>query len=57
MLLDVVIEKLRADLLWRGPAGKTLGHVVLERSIAEEVLAALCALRERCTRQEAKHDD
>lgn len=36
-----VIAKIRADLAWRGPGGKCLGHVVLERRAAELMLAAL----------------
>ena len=32
-------EKIISDLDWRGPNGKSMGHVVLTRRQAEEVLA------------------
>jgi hypothetical protein len=35
-----VLNKIRADLEWRGPSGKPrLGHIVLEREDAEVLLA------------------
>jgi hypothetical protein len=39
--LDKVIAKLRADLAWRGPTGRTAGVIVLNREQAEIVLKAL----------------
>jgi len=35
------IEKIVADLEWRGPNGKAMGHVVLTRTQAERVLIDL----------------
>jgi hypothetical protein len=34
-----VLNKIRADLLWRGQGDKPLGHVVLPRADAEVLLA------------------
>jgi hypothetical protein len=34
-----VLEKIRADLAWRGPGDKPLGNIVLPRADAEVLLA------------------
>jgi hypothetical protein len=34
-----VLNKIRADLLWRGPGDKPLGNIVLPRADAEVLLA------------------
>jgi hypothetical protein len=38
MNADEVIEKIKADLAWRGPTGRAAGHVVLTREQAEALL-------------------
>lgn len=35
---DQAIAKIRHELDWRGPTGKTMGHVVMERKLAEALL-------------------
>ncbi len=40
---EAATKKIETDLAWRGPNGKTLGHVVLAREMAEQVFVALTA--------------
>jgi len=35
------IDTIKSALAWRGPTGRTMGHVVLTRDEAEEILALL----------------
>jgi len=39
------VEKIVSDLEWRGPNGKTMGHVVLTREQAEDLLKEIGQLR------------
>jgi len=32
------VDKIVADLAWRGPNGKAMGHIVLTRTQAEQVM-------------------
>jgi hypothetical protein len=43
--LDDALEKLRADLDWRGPGGKTQGTICLPRELALTVLEMLEGLK------------
>jgi hypothetical protein len=45
------IEKIIDDLAWRGPNGRLMGHVVLTRAQAEEVLAEIEQLRSGVVKQ------
>jgi hypothetical protein len=45
MSLAKLAEKLAADLAWRGPGGRPLGHILLTRAEAELILAALGRLQ------------
>ena len=40
-----VLAKIAADLAWRGPGGRPLGHILLTRAEAELILAALGRLQ------------
>jgi len=39
--LEMAIAEIHSQLLWRGPSGRTLAHVVLPREVAE-ILAKRC---------------
>ena len=41
-MIDVVAE-IAAQLAWRGPSGKPLGHIVLDREQAQALLRMLDA--------------
>ena len=41
MTVADVFAKIAADLAWRGPGGRPLGHILLTRAEAELILAAL----------------
>jgi hypothetical protein len=44
-----IIRKMEDDLLWRGPNGKTLGHIVLSREDALELIMWIkYAIRPEC---------
>jgi hypothetical protein len=38
--LAAALKTMRSQLEWRGPSGRAMGHIVLERDQAEVVLAA-----------------
>jgi len=40
-----VVENIERQLEWRGPTGRSLGHVVLERADAERLLQEIYDLR------------
>lgn len=43
--MDDALDKLQADLDWRGPSGRAMGHVVLTREQARALRDGVVGLR------------
>ena len=51
------IESIERDLAWRGPRGNPLGHILLERAKAEELLADIKKLKLENSRLKSENAD
>ena len=55
-LLVEAIEKIQRDLDWRGPNGKVMGHVVLNRAQAYAIVETLVTKIVEIARREEDND-
>lgn len=44
--LKAILDTIYRDLEWRGPQGRALGHIALERADAQDLLNHVCSLLE-----------